>query len=199
MVARKKTGARGAVHTVPRENGEPYEMHFGDLVEKVHFGAFAVVMTTRGALFETYTGYHVWTTPYSSGIGGETREKSLYAWLRNLVDFKKMAEGHEREPFPRSDGGDGEMTKGDVLETMKVMTEANLTRPMVIFTSADRAMEAAVEHVKWLREMADKLQDSVSGLKTSDGLDEARSMAEVAGDVSRAEAVRELGEKIRES
>lgn len=191
-MARRKIEPKDAVHTLPREKGEPYEMHFGDLVERVHFGAFAVLMTTRGALFETYTGYHVWTTPYSAGIGGETREKSLYAWLRNLVDFKKMAEGHEREPLPASAGGDGKMTKGEVLDTMKMMTEANLTRPMVIFTSADKATEAAVEHVKWLKEMAEKLQGSASGLKTSDGLEEAKALAEAAGDAERARAVGDL-------
>lgn len=191
-MARRKIEPKDAVHTLPREKGEPYEMHFGDLVEKAHFGTFAVLMTTRGALFETYTGYHVWTTPYSAGIGGETREKSLYAWLRNLVDFKKKAEGHEREPFPESAGGDGKMTMGEVLDTMKIMTEANLTRPMVIFTSADKATEAAVEHVKWLKETAERLQESASGLKTSDGLEEARALAEAAGDAERAGALHDL-------
>ena len=45
----------------------------------------------------------------------------------------------------------------DGTEQIKVITEANLTKPCVVFTDADYATEEAIRHIKWLNEKTKQL------------------------------------------
>ena len=50
----------------------------GEVAERVHFGAFELIKTKRGIMFKTYTGFHVWTTPYATGLDGADTPKARY-------------------------------------------------------------------------------------------------------------------------
>lgn len=155
-----------------REVGERYEMDFGELVEKVHFGSFAVIMTSRGALYETYTGYHVWTTPYAADKDGQVREKSLYAWLKNLVEVSKMA---DKVPDARVEGS--EVTYGDLLDAMKITTEANLVHPMSAFVDEQRAMKFATEYMDWLNVQYGRLKEASEKGRSGDEMADEAALA----------------------
>ena len=53
-------------------------------------------------------------------------------------------------------------TYGDWLENLKMITEANLTKPCVVFTDADYAKKAADEHSKWLDEKLKQLRAAMT-------------------------------------
>ena len=83
----------------------------GEVTARVHFGAFELIKTKRGIMFKTYTGFHVWTTPYATGLDGKAHPKSLYAWLDNLIEAKKAYEGHEK-PHRGQEGIRGTRKRG---------------------------------------------------------------------------------------
>lgn len=186
------------VHNNVREVGKPYDMSFGELREKVHFGSFAVVVTSRGALFETYTGYHVWTTPFVTGRDGDVRQKTLYGWLMNLIEFRRQCEGHEGEPMadiPADEEGHV-VTNGEMLEHLKVVTEANLMQPVVIFGDANRAIEAAVDYEKWLTGCYERLVEASARVEDVSDMDEMRAIAEIEGDMVRGEVMGALADEL---
>lgn len=184
-----------SVHSNVREVGKPYDMHFGDLLERVHFGSFSVVVTSRGVLFETYTGYHVWTTPFVKGYDGVMRDKSLYRWLMDLLDFRRRALGHEDDPVdgiePDEDGH--VVTNGEMLEMLKVVTECNLMSPVVVFGDGGRPFDAAVDYMRWLKGRYDDLLSSVRGGVLSGDADDMRALADIDGNRAMMDALSALG------
>lgn len=140
-----------------KESKFEFRIGSGEVLERQHFGAFELVKTRRGIMFKTYTGFHVWTTPYAAGLDGKARQKSLYAWLDNLIEAKKAYEGHEGEAF-----GDSGRTKGEVLEAMVIMTEANLAAPLTAFVDEERASGFALEYMAWLNGMQERLAEAMS-------------------------------------
>lgn len=177
------------VHNNVREVGKPYDMSFGELVAREHFGSFAIVVTSRGALFETYTGYHVWTTPFVTDRDGVVRKKSLYSWLMDLVEYRRGCVGHEDEPLDGvAAGDDGKvLTKGEMLEHLKVVTAANLMQPVSVFTDVDRAVVAALDYEKWLTGCYQKLVDAVLSPSVVSDEDEMRAIAEIEGGMARGD------------
>lgn len=117
----------------------------GDVLERENFGSFEIVITKQGAIFKNYTGFRVFTAPYAVGLDGVAHETSLYAWLKYMVDFKKSIAGKENEMF-----GDTTSTNQDLLDGMKVVTEANLIRPMTVFIDIDEASVEAGKYLKWM-------------------------------------------------
>lgn len=140
-----------------KNNSYEFKITSGEVTERVHFGAFELIKTKRGIMFKTYTGFHVWTTPYAMGLDGKAHPKSLYAWLDNLIEAKKTYEGHEKEPF-----GDSGHTKGDILESMVVLTETNMIAPLTAFINEDRATKLALEYIEWLKKQQEKLAEAMS-------------------------------------
>ena len=57
---------------------------------------------------------------------------------------------------------DLDMTNGEWLEQVKIITEANLTKPCVVFTDADYATEEALNHIKWLNEKTKQLKAAMT-------------------------------------
>lgn len=163
-----------------------FKLASGEVLERVHFGAFELVKTKRGIMFKTYTGYHVWVTPYAVGLDGKAKPKSLYAWLDNLIEAKEAYGGHESEPF-----GDSGHTKGEILESMVVLTQANIVYPLTAFVDEDRATKFALDYMEWLRLQQDALsaamsspvpdEDPVSAFEQSEG-------AKLAGEALEAVA-----------
>ena len=154
----------------------------GEVTERVHFGAFEIVKTKRGIMFKTYTGFHVWTTPYAVGLDGKAQPKSLYAWLDNLIEAKKAYKGHESEPF-----GGGGHTKGEILESMVVLTQANLVYPLTAFIDEERATKFALEYMEWLKKQQEKLAEAMSAPVEDENLKE---------EFEQGEKVKILGEAL---
>lgn len=154
-----------------------------DVLERVHFGRFEVVKTRRGMMFKTYTGYHVWVSPWTVGTDGKAHETSLYQWLDELLTMEKMFRGHEEETV-----GDTETTKGDLLEMARITTEANLISPLTAFIDRDHAAQKAVEYMDWQKSMMKTLQEAAASPAPQEDL---RADAE-------AEAAREAAETMSE-
>lgn len=161
----------GAIHK-PREVGEPYVMDFGKLVERRHFGSFAIVLTERGALYETYTGYHVWTTPFAADKDGGVQKKSLYAWLLNVVEVSRVA---DVSPDLRV-GGSG-ITYRELLDTLRIMTEANMLHPMSAFVDEGRAMDFAVKYMDWLNSRYEDLKSSIANPRKEAAMGDEAALA----------------------
>ena len=161
----------------------------GDVIDVSNFGSFDVIRTKRGILFRTYGGYHVWTTPYTVDFNGNTMYNSLYAWLENLVEASKAFKGHEDEHIEE----DKNVTKGEILEDLKVITVANLLMPTTVFLDENKAAEAANSYLEWLDTMQSKLISAMNGKITED-IDEA----EYAKERTKAEVSDTLNEMIQE-
>lgn len=142
-----------------------------DIVERAAFGRFEVIKAKHGIMYKNYTGYHVWTTPYVVDENGRAQEKSLYAWLDNLLQFKANASGREGEyydwgiPEDARPGGDNSLppavTYGDMLDTMSLMTEANIEHPTTVFTDENYAAQFAIKRMAWMREQMERLQEAM--------------------------------------
>ncbi len=129
-----------------------------DILNRADFGSFEIVLTKYGAMFKNYTGFHVWTSPYSVGLDGVAHENSLYGWLVNLVKMKESFSAVEDEAFSEEPS----LTNGDILYSSKIITEANLVRPMTVFVDFDEAAISAISHMKWLEKMQEELKKAIS-------------------------------------
>ena len=128
-----------------------------DIEKQADFGTFKITRTRECIAYTNYVGYSVITKPYTTTPDGKATELSLYAWLNYALEQKEYLEQHKDEKHP-----DLDFTNGEWLEQIKVITEANLTKPCVVFTDADYAMEEALNHIKWLNDKAKLLQDTMT-------------------------------------
>lgn len=134
-----------------------FKISSSQVTERVHFGGFELIRTKSGIMFKTYTGFHIWVTPYAMGLDGKAHPKSLYAWLDNLIDVKKAYDGHEGEPFDENG-----RTKGEILEAMVIMTQSNLMAPLTSFIDEERATKFSLEYMEWLAKMQARLEESMA-------------------------------------
>lgn len=148
-----------------------------DVLRRANFGSFEIIKAKSGMMFKTYTGFHVWTTPYAVGLDGKARPKNLYAWLDNLLNFSDEVAGHEKENF-----GDSGLTIGDIFDAMKTLTEANLIAPVTAFVDEGRAQEKAMEYMSWLYDMQTALGKTMSEQPPEDD-----AMANAEADAKREE------------
>ena len=88
-------------------------------------------------------------------------------------EYEELQENNSEETFPQmlearqkyleyDKPFSGVMTCGKWLEQIKVITEANLTKPCVVFTDADYATEEAIRHTKWLTEKTKQLKAAMT-------------------------------------
>ena len=141
-----------------------------DVLERENFGSFEIVVFKQGICFKNYTGYKVFTTPYAVGLDGVAHETSLYAWLRYMVDFKKSIKGKENEMF-----GETTSTNKEFLDGMKVLTEANLIKPMTVFTDINDAQKEAENYMKW---MEGQMKDLNKAMNTTPPEEDLKANAE---------------------
>lgn len=140
-----------------KRQGFEFIIKESDVLERENFGSFEIVITKGHACFKNYTGYRVFTTPYAVGLDGVAHETSLYAWLKNMVDFKKSIKGKENEMF-----GETTSTNKEFLDGMKVLAEANLIKPMAVFTDINEAQKEAGNYMKWMEQQMKDLDKSMN-------------------------------------
>lgn len=155
-----------------------------DVPERENFGSFEIVVFKQGICFKNYTGYKVFTTPYAVGSDGVAHETSLYAWLRYMVDFKKSIKGKENEMF-----GETTSTNKEFLDGMKVLTEANLIKPMTVFTDINDAQKEAENYMKW---MEGQMKDLNKAMNTTPPEEDLKANAEFEQKAIIAEEAEEM-------
>lgn len=120
------------------------------------FGRFIVVILTDGAVFHTHVGFEIRCKAWAVTMDGKATETSLYTWLCNLVDMKKETKGKEEELFPGAD-----VTYLDMLDSMSIITEANLCHPITAFIDIDKSVSFANEHLDWLVSQTKQLESAM--------------------------------------
>lgn len=155
-----------------------------DVLERENFGSFEIVITKGYACFKNYTGFRVFTTPYAVGLDGVAHETSLYAWLKYMVEFKKSIKGKENEMF-----GGTTSTNKEFLNGMKVLTEANLIKPMAVFTDINEAQKGAENYMKW---MEGQMKDLNKAMNTTPPEEDLKANAEFEQKVIMAEEAKEV-------
>lgn len=155
-----------------------------DVLEREDFGSFEIVVFKQGICFKNHTGYKVFTTPYAVGLDGVAHETSLYAWLRYMVDFKKSIKGKENEMF-----GETTSTNKEFLDGMKVLTEANLIKPMTVFTDINDAQKEAENYMKW---MEGQMKDLNKAMNTTPPEEDLKANAEFEQKAIMAEEAEEM-------
>ena len=133
-----------------------------DVIERENFGSFELVKTAKGIMYKNYTGYHVWTTQYSTGIDGKAGQFSLYRALDELLKLKKLAKNHPDDIYFK------EITNKQMFDSDIIVIEANLTRPMTVFTDVSESLKAASEYIEWLKKKQVKIQKAMSKLEKED-------------------------------
>lgn len=167
-----------------KQQGFEFIIKESDVLERENFGSFEIVIAKQGAIFKNYTGFHVFTTPYAVGLDGVAQETSLYAWLKYMVDFKKSIVGKENKMF-----GETGSTNMDFLEGMKVVTEANLIKPMAVFTDIDEAQKEAENYLKWMEQ---QMKDLDKAMNTTPPEEELKANAEFEQKAIMAEEAKEV-------
>lgn len=128
-----------------------------DIVKQADFGSFKLTITKDCACYTNYLGYSVITKPYTTTPEGKATELSLYAWMAYAVDNKDYLEAHKDDIHPELG-----IKNGEWLESIKIITEANITKPCVVFTDANYAAEEASRHMDWLIKKTDELKNSMT-------------------------------------
>ncbi len=155
-----------------------------DVLERENFGSFEIIIMKGYACFKNYTGYRVFTTPYAVGVDGVAHETSLYAWLKYLVDFKKSIFGKENEKF-----ADTDVTNQEMLDGLKITTEANLIKPMVVFTDVEEAQREAMHYQEWFTKQMKNLQ---TVMETTPPEEDVKANAEFEQKAIMAEEAKEV-------
>lgn len=125
--------------------------------EVADFGGFFVVLLKDEAIFHTHAGFEIRCKAWIRTMDGTVAETTLYNWLTNLVAMKNEIKGKESEIYPETDA-----TNQDILDSMVIMTEANLCYPMSAFTDADRASKFASEHLAWMSKMTEEMENAMN-------------------------------------
>lgn len=178
-----------------KQQGFEFIIKESDVLERENFGSFEIIIMKGYACFKNYTGFRVFTTPYAVGLDGVAHETSLYAWLKYMVDFKKSIKGKEDEMF-----GETGSTNRDFLGGMKVVTEANLVKPMAVFTDINEAQKEAENYLKWMEQQMKDLDKAMNttppeeDLKANAEFEQKAIMAEEAKEVFNGGAKAEEGQ-----
>ena len=125
--------------------------------EVADFGGFYVVVLKDEVIFRTHAGFEIRSKAWIRNMDGSVADTTLYTWLTNLVAMKNTVKGKENEIFPETD-----VSYQDMLDSMIIMTEANLTYPMAAFVDPDKAVEFANNHLEWLRKKSEELEAAMN-------------------------------------
>ena len=105
-----------------------------DIEKRADLGTFKITRTRDCIAYTNYVGYSVITKPYTTTPEGQATKLSLYEWLNYALEMQDDRTQHKGEKKL-----DLDMTNGEWLGQGKIITEANLTQPCVVFTDADYA------------------------------------------------------------
>lgn len=180
----EKLKRRNKVWQITRNNKDLSSSSKKVMCWRENFGSFEIVITKGYACFKNYTGFRVFTTPYAVGLDGVAHETSLYAWLKYMVDFKKSIKDKENEMFGKTTS-----TNKELLDGMKVLTEANLIKPMAVFTDINEAQKEAENYMKW---MEGQMKDLNKAMNTTPPEEDLKANAEFEQKVIMAEEAKEV-------
>lgn len=167
----KKSTAQGYTFSISAE----------DVLRRVDFGTFEVILTKRGAMFKTYTGYHIWCTPYVSDTKGTSAYKNLYSYLVNLVAQKDECDAKGEELVRYTDTEElSDITYNDYLALQKNIAEVNLLKPLTVFVDHEYAYREAKEYYRWLTEAMETLASSSEEYKASEEDNERIEQEEIS-------------------
>lgn len=129
-----------------------------DVVSITDFGRFFVVILKDSVIVHFHVGYEARFKRWGGvDINGEAIQLTTYSWLENLVEAKNEAKGKEKELYPGTD-----VTYNDVVDSMVIITEANLSHALTVFADADEAAKFAKERLDYLERMGNKLQETMN-------------------------------------
>lgn len=165
-----------------------FKLAKADITDVADFGSFELIKTKRGIMFKTHTGFHAWCTPYVLDLNGKAQPGSLWRWLNNLIEAKKEYEGHIDEPFPETENS----TYGDILDYMKIVTEANMTIPATAFVDLQTATNLANERIQWLHSMQEKLSGQLAKEAEEETEEDIKANAEHDLNVIEREQIAEM-------
>lgn len=148
------------------------------------FGRFIVVLLKDGAIFHTHIGLEVRCKRWVTNLEGKANDASLFMWLANLVDMKHETKGKENLNFPGTD-----TTYADMLDSMIIMTEANLCHPTTAFIDMDEAVKFANERLNWLLTKSKELENAINTAVKEESEEDLKKNFEVGQGVIIAEQV----------
>lgn len=157
-----------------------------EVIKQKNFGAYEIVKLKGGIIFKTYTGYMLYFSEFTTDKDGKASPLTAYMWLDNMLNIAEHAERNGQELFP-----DTEMTYLDVLHYYQIVTEANLTYPLVAFIDVDKATEFADKHIKWLAEKAEQLETAVFGEIEEETEEDIKANVENADKAVMAETLKQ--------
>lgn len=158
-----------------------------EVVKQRNFGAYEVVKVKGGIIFRTYTGYMLYFSEFTTDKDGKASPLTAYLWLDNMLNIADYAEKNGQEMFPDTD-----MTYIDVLNYYQIVTEANLTYPLVAFIDVDKATEFADKHIKWLADKAEQLESAVFGEVKEETEEDVKKNVENAEKAVMAEDIKQI-------
>lgn len=125
-----------------------------DVESVTDFGHFFIVILKDCAIFHTHIGFEARFKRWCGvDMEGNALTTTTFAWLENLVAMKKEVKGKENDIFPETD-----VTYQVMLDSMVIITEANITHPITAFTDADDAAKFAKEKLDYLGRMQKELE-----------------------------------------
>jgi hypothetical protein len=125
-----------------------------DVESVTDFGHFFIVILKDCAIFHTHIGFEARFKRWGGvDMEGHALTTTTFAWLENLVAMKKEVKGKENDIFPETD-----VTYQDMLDSMVIITEANITHPITAFTDADDAAKFAKEKFDYIGRMQKELE-----------------------------------------
>ena len=125
-----------------------------DVESVTDFGHFFIVILKDSAIFHTHIGFEARFKRWGGvDMEGHALTTTTFAWLENLVAMKKEVNGKENDIFPETD-----VTYQDMLDSMVIITEANITHPITAFTDADDAAKFAKEKLDYIGRIQKELE-----------------------------------------
>lgn len=148
------------------------------------FGRFIIVLLKDEAIFHTHIGLEVRCKRWVTNLEGKANDASLFMWLANLVDMKHETKGKENLQFPGTD-----TTYADMLDSVIIMTEANLCHPTTAFVDMDEAVKFANERLNWLLTKSKELENIISTAVKEESEEDLKKNFEDGQEVIIAEQV----------
>lgn len=160
-----------------------------DVVRQVMFPHFKVVLLKDGVWYENYAGAVTYSKRYTIVPGFGASETTLYQWFAELLKTYDAYKDCREEKLDQENVSG--LTKGDVIDYLVLVTEANLVKPSIVFADQEEASKAAIEVLQYINAQQDKLNETASkGVKEETEEDKKAFLDEA----SAAVALDELNE-----
>lgn len=159
-----KKDTKGQFSPKIEESKEPFSFQIKpeDVVRQVMFPHFKVVMLKDGVWYENYHGSVTYAKRYTLVPGFGASETTLYQWFDELLKtYDAYKDCREEKIDQKNVSG---LTKGDIIDYLVLVTEANLVKPSIVFADQEEASKAAIEVLQYINSRQDKLNEVASGV-----------------------------------